>query len=88
MSKKNREGVKHSIQELATGNYKSYPDEYGVAGTVAVDNVRSLAKGYWDSREYKEIERDERLGIQLEDYQQWTQEALVAFRKQYGNSMN
>ncbi|MBW8686945.1 hypothetical protein [Chitinophaga rhizophila] len=81
MSKNNREGVKHEIQELAMGNYRSYPEDYGVNTQVATDNVQSLAKGYWDSREIKEVDRDEKLGINLTDYQQWTQEAFLAFVK-------
>lgn len=88
MSKKNREGVKHSIQELAMGNYRSYPDEYGVAKHEVIENVKSLAKGYWDSREEKDIERDAHLGIQLEDYQEWTQEAFEVFEKEYLSSAN
>jgi hypothetical protein len=81
MSKNNREGVKHEIQELATGNYKSYPEDYGVNVQDARANVQSLANGYWDSREDSEVHRDEKLGINLEDYKQWTQEAFIAFMK-------
>lgn len=85
MSKNSIEGVKHSIQELAMGNYRSYPEDYGVAVMEADNNVESLAKGYWDSRENKEIQRDEHLGIQLEDYKHWTEEA---FREFMQNSEN
>jgi hypothetical protein len=81
MSKKNREGVKQAIQELAIGNYRSYPEDYGVEVGDTSENVQSLAKGYWDSRDIKEIERDERLGINLHDYEQWTREAFVVFMK-------
>ncbi|WP_343692513.1 hypothetical protein [Chitinophaga sp.] len=79
MSKNNKEGVKQSIQELAMGNYRSYPEEYNEVSVATTENVQSLANGYWDSRDDKEIQRDERLGIGLEDYQAWTQEAFVAF---------
>jgi hypothetical protein len=81
MSKNSREGVKQSIQELAIGNYRSYPEDYGVQVSDTAANVQSLAKGYWDSREIKEVERDEKLGINLDDYKQWTQEAFVVFMK-------
>ncbi|MCF6405812.1 hypothetical protein L3C95_23135 [Chitinophaga filiformis] len=81
MSKNSKEGVKHAIQELAMGNYRSYPGDYGVEVRDTAANVQSLAKGYWDSREVKEIQRDEKLGINLDDYKQWTQEAFVAFMK-------
>ncbi|PWV56060.1 hypothetical protein [Chitinophaga sp. S165] len=80
MSKNSREGVKHAIQELAIGNYRSYPEDYGVTRDTAA-NVQSLAKGYWDSREVKEVQRDEKLGINLDDYKQWTQEAFAEFMK-------
>jgi hypothetical protein len=79
MSKNNKEGVKQSIQELAMGNYKSYPEEYNEVSVATTENVQSLANGYWDSRDDKEIQRDERLGISLEDYQAWTLEAFEAF---------
>lgn len=79
MSKNNKEGVKHSIQELAMGNYRSYPEEYNEVSVETTENVQSLANGYWDSRDDKEIQRDERLGISLEDYQAWTFEAFEAF---------
>jgi len=81
MSKNSREGVKHAIQELAIGNYKSYPEDYSVQKSESAENVQSLAKGYWDSREDKEIHRDEKLGINLEDYKHWTQEAFEEFMK-------
>ncbi|WP_147320009.1 hypothetical protein [Chitinophaga silvisoli] len=79
MSKNNKESVKQSIQELAMGNYKSYPEEYNEVSVATTENVQSLANGYWDSRDDKEIQRDERLGIGLEDYQAWTLEAFEAF---------
>lgn len=81
MSKNSREGVKHAIQELAIGNYRSYPEDYGVKAKDTTANVQSLAKGYWDSRENKEVQRDEKLGINLDDYKQWTQEAFAEFMK-------
>lgn len=81
MSKNNRDGVKHEIQELAMGNYRSYPEDYGVNVQDVKANVQSLAKGYWDSREIKEVDRDEKLGINLADYQEWTQEAFAEFQK-------
>jgi hypothetical protein len=79
MSKK--EGVKHEIQELAMGNYRSYPEDYNTQVSDIAENVESLAKGYWDSRDDKEIHRDEKLGIDLEDYKHWTQEAFQEFMK-------
>ncbi|WP_343675326.1 hypothetical protein [Chitinophaga sp.] len=82
MSKNNKEGVKQSIQELAMGNYRSYPEEYKEVSVETSDNIQSLANGYWDSRDDKEIQRDERLGIGLEDYRAWTKEAFDAFVKQ------
>ena len=88
MSKNSIEGVKHEIQELAMGNYRSYPDDFSVTAVDTTTNVQSLAKGYWDSRENKEIERDERLGIQFDDYRQWTQEAFREFMKNNENSLN
>jgi hypothetical protein len=88
MAKQSKDTVKQEIQVLAIGNYKSYPDDYEVAPATVSQNIQSLAKGYWDSREYKEVERDERLGIQLEDYQHWTKEAYDAFMKSNQQSMN
>ncbi|SFD90578.1 hypothetical protein SAMN05518672_103792 [Chitinophaga sp. CF118] len=88
MSKKSKESVKHEIQVLAIGNYRSYPEDYSTVARETSTNVQSLAKGYWDSREYKEIERDERLGIQLEDYKHWTLEAFQEFMRNNENSMN
>ncbi|SEW46481.1 hypothetical protein SAMN05428988_6380 [Chitinophaga sp. YR573] len=88
MSKNSIEGVKQSIQGLAMGNYRSYPEDYSVAKVETETNVESLAKGYWDSRESKEIERDERLGINFEDYIQWTQEAFSVFMRDNENSLN
>jgi hypothetical protein len=86
MSKNSIEGVKHSIYEQAMGNYKSYPADYESADTVATEaNVSSLAKGYWDSRDDKEVHRDEKLGINLSTYQQWTHEAFDAYMKNNAN---
>ncbi|HVI47240.1 MAG TPA: hypothetical protein VM802_20350 [Chitinophaga sp.] len=81
MAKKSKAAVKQEIQDLAIGNYKSYPGEYASTDEQAFDNIRSLAKGYWDSRENKEVARDEQLDIRQEDYQQWTIEAHTAFMK-------
>ena len=87
MSKK--ESVKHEIQQLATGNYKSFPEEYiDIATEEAEENIRSLAKGYWDSRSEKEITRDDRLGLHLEDYTQWAHEALEKFLQENQGSLN
>lgn len=89
MAKNNIENVKHEIQQLAIGNYKSYPQDYEETTTVeVVQNIDSLAKGYWDSRMDKEVARDERLGISLNDYQQWTKEAYDAFMTENGHSLN
>jgi hypothetical protein len=88
MSKKNRESVKQAIQELAIGNYNSYPEEYNTETLETASNIKTLAKGYWDCREEKEITRDEQLGIGLDDYTLWSQEAFVAFVKQHETSMN
>lgn len=88
MSKNNKDGVKQSIQELAMGNYKSYPEEYNDVSVATTDNIQSLANGYWDSRDDKEMQRDERLGISLNDYQQWTREAFEAFMEVNGNVLN
>ncbi|NSL87249.1 hypothetical protein [Chitinophaga solisilvae] len=79
MAKNNIGVVKQEIQKLAIGNYKSYPEEYEKAPVDVARNIQSLARGYWDCREYKEVVRDEKLGISLEDYQQWTKEAYSAF---------
>jgi hypothetical protein len=79
MSKNNKNSVKQSIQELALGNYNSYPQEYEVATETAADHIQSLAKGYWDCRDDKEIVRDEKLGINLDDYIAWTFEAHAAY---------
>lgn len=86
MAKKNKESVKQAIQQLAIGNYKSYPEEYNT--TTADINIRSLAKGYWDCRDGKEIVRDEQLGINLEDYQQWSKEAFTAFATTHADMLN
>ncbi|PUZ22794.1 hypothetical protein DCC81_20420 [Chitinophaga parva] len=88
MAKNNIEHVKNEIQQLAIGNYRSYPQDYETSGTAVIQNIESLAKGYWDSRMDKEITRDERLGISLNDYQQWTKEAYDAFMKANGHSLN
>jgi hypothetical protein len=88
MSKNNKDGVKQSIQELAMGNYKSYPEEYNEVTVEITGNIQSLANGYWDSRDDREMERDERLGISLHDYQQWTREAFEAFMEVNGNVLN
>ncbi|CAL1517444.1 hypothetical protein [Chitinophaga sp. MM2321] len=88
MAKKNKEAVKQEIQELAIGNYVSYPDDYEATDAQALNNVVSLAKGYWDSREYKEVERDDKLGIDLADYQLWTKEAHAAFLEANGHTLN
>ncbi|GAA4306985.1 hypothetical protein [Compostibacter hankyongensis] len=85
MSKKN---VKQEIQQLAIGNYKSFPDEYTESGANTDTLTVSLAKGYWDSRSEKEVSRDERLGINLDDYTQWTKEAFAEFIKEYEGSLN
>ena len=88
MSKKNKEGVKQSIQELAIGNYRSYPEEYKESTVETTANIESLANGYWDSRDDKEMQRDERLGIAQEDYQQWTKEAYEVFVEANDHAMN
>jgi len=88
MAKQSKDAVKQEIQELAIGNYKSYPADYETATAVVSRNIQSLAKGYWDSREFKEVARDERLGINLEDYQHWTKEAYEAFMGANHQSMN
>ncbi|MCW3464403.1 hypothetical protein [Chitinophaga nivalis] len=79
MAKHNIAGVKQEIQTLAIGNYRSYPDDYGATPGETTRNIQSLAKGYWDCRDDREVVRDERLGIHLEDYQLWTKEAYHAF---------
>lgn len=88
MSKNSKEFVKNSIQELAVGNYSSYPKDYNPAKQETRDNIQSLAKGYWDVRDLKEVQRDEKLGIHLEDYITWTQEAYREFTKQHENALN
>ena len=88
MSKNSIESVKHNIQELAIGNYSSYPQDYSPEQHETQDNIQSLAKGYWDSREIKEISRDEKLGIHLEDYITWTQEAYVDYVAHEDNAYN
>ncbi|HEY9258885.1 hypothetical protein [Chitinophaga sp.] len=88
MAKHSKDAVKQEIQELAIGNYKSYPADYEEAPAAVSQNIQSLAKGYWDSREFKEVTRDEQLGIHLEDYQHWTKEAYDAFTKANQQSMN
>ncbi|WP_295121078.1 hypothetical protein [uncultured Chitinophaga sp.] len=81
MSRMSKEAVKKEVQQLAIGNYKSYPADYETAPAIVSENVRSLAKGYWDCRAYTEVERDEKLGIRQEDYQFWTKEAYDAYMK-------
>ncbi|SFW33694.1 hypothetical protein [Chitinophaga sancti] len=81
MSKKTKDGVKQSIQELAMGNFRSYPEEFNEVSGEIKEHVQSLANGYWDSRDDKEIQHDEHLGIRLEDYQAWTLEAFETFVK-------
>lgn len=88
MAKLSKDTVKQEIQELAIGNYKSYPADYEEAPAAVSENIQSLAKGYWDSREFKEVTRDERLGIDLEDYKHWTKEAYDAFMEANHQSMN
>ena len=88
MAKQSKDVVKHEIQELAIGNYKSYPADYETGPVAVSQNIQSLARGYWDCREYKEVERDERLGIGLEDYQHWTSEAYDIFMRANGQTMN
>ncbi|MGO4294844.1 hypothetical protein [Chitinophaga sp. RAB17] len=88
MAKLSKDTVKQEIQELAIGNYKSYPADYEEAPAAVSENIQSLAKGYWDSREFKEVARDERLGIDLEDYKHWTKEAYDAFMEANHQSMN
>lgn len=89
MSGISKEAVKQEIQQLAIGNYKSYPGDYEeTTPAIVAENIRSLANGYWDSREYKEVERDEKLGIRLEDYQFWTKEAYDAFVTANQHSLN
>lgn len=87
MAKQTVQAVKIEIQELAIGNYKSYP-QYESSTPDTLISVQELAKGYWDSRDYKEVARDEKLGINLEDYQQWTKEAHSQFLKANGHSLN
>ncbi|MBO9728336.1 MAG: hypothetical protein J7623_06820 [Chitinophaga sp.] len=81
MAKQSKDAVKQEIQELAIGNYKSYPADYEEAPAAVLQNIQSLAKGYWDCREFREVARDEQLGIQLADYQHWTREAYDVFLK-------
>ncbi|TWI81036.1 hypothetical protein [Chitinophaga japonensis] len=87
MSKHTKENVKRSIQELAMGNYSSYPQDYDPAKQETNINIRSLTKGYWDVRDDKEIQRDNKLGIQLEDYEQWTQEAYNTYVRQHADAL-
>ncbi len=88
MSKNSKESVKQNIQELAIGNYTSYPKDYSPAKQETNNNIQSLAKGYWDSREIKEITRDEKLGIQFNDYITWTQEAYKDYVAHEDNAYN
>jgi len=88
MSKNSKEFVKNSIQELAIGNYFSYPEDYSPASQETEVNIQSLAKGYWDVRDMKEIQRDEKLGINLEDYISWSKDAFRAFTQQNVNTLN
>lgn len=88
MAKQTVQAVKNEIQELATGNYKSYPEQYESTAADTLISVKELAKGYWDCRDYKEIMRDEKLGINLDDYQLWTKEAHSLFLKANGHSLN
>ncbi|SJZ73715.1 hypothetical protein SAMN04488128_1011404 [Chitinophaga eiseniae] len=88
MAKQTVQAVKSEIQGLAIGNYKSYPEQYESTAPAALISIQELAKGYWDCRDYKEVARDEKLGINLEDYQLWTKEAHSAFLKANGHSLN
>ncbi|WP_212005678.1 hypothetical protein [Chitinophaga sp. HK235] len=81
MARQTLQAVKSEIQGLAIGNYRSYPEEYSSTEISTLSSIQSLAKGYWDCREYKEVVRDEKLGIHLEDYQLWTREAHALFMK-------
>jgi hypothetical protein len=88
MPKNNKESVKHDIQELAIGNYSSYPQDYNPEQQDINDNIQSLARGYWDVRDMKEVQRDERLGINLEDYISWSEEAFREFIGNHHNALN
>ncbi|NML40795.1 hypothetical protein HHL17_26600 [Chitinophaga sp. G-6-1-13] len=88
MAKQTVQAVKNEIQELATGNYKSYSEQYESTAPDTLISVQELAKGYWDCRDNKEVVRDEKLGISLDDYQLWTKEAHSSFLKAHGHSLN
>ncbi|HEY8917110.1 MAG TPA: hypothetical protein VIM87_11740 [Chitinophaga sp.] len=88
MSKNSLEFVKQNIQELAIGNYSSYPQDYNPVKQETSNNIQSLAKGYWDVRDMKEIERDEKLNIHLDDYIEWSREAYQDFIAQDVNALN
>lgn len=79
--------IKQEIQEMAVGNCISFPEEYAQDNQLEA-KVHSLARGYWDSRRDKEVKRDEKLGINLDDYTKWTREALEQFMKENGGSQN
>mgnify|MGYP003577713406 CR=1 FL=1 len=87
MSRNSKESVKHDIQELAIGNYSRYPQDYSPEQQDINDNIQSLARGYWDVRDMKEVQRDEKLGINLEDYITWSKEAFREFT-QHHNALN
>lgn len=72
--------VKTIIKELATQNFDSYPQDYKIEDGKATEetaiNILSLAENYWDHRSDDEIERDENLNLDKEDYAVWCEEAF------------
>jgi hypothetical protein len=65
-----RMNIKQIIQDLV----KSYINEYGVP-----DDAYGVARGYWHLRNDKEISRDTKAGISLEDYEMYVLTAIADY---------
>ena len=65
-----RMNIKQIIQDFV----KSYINGYGVP-----DDAYGVARGYWHLRNDKEIARDTKAGITVEDYEMWVKTAIADY---------
>jgi len=59
------------IKELATENFKLYPENYLASLEDAKNAVVSLAEGYFENRNETEVKRDEQANVELAEYVDW-----------------
>ena len=79
----NKSNIQTIIWDLATENFDLYPESYpienGVATGEALENLQSLAVGYFECRTELEVHRDAVYNLSESDYIEFVRGAFAAW---------